>query len=123
MLRRIGAVLAGLVLVVVLSIATDTALEMTGVFPPAGKPIWSTPLLLLAAGYRSVYSIAGSWLAARLAPDRPLTHAMVLGGIGFALAIAGAIVMRGYGPAFYPWLLVVLALPCAWLGGKLHRPR
>jgi len=26
------------------------------------------------------------------------------------------------GPAWYPWALVVLALPCAWIGGKLAQP-
>ena len=38
-LRSIGALLAGFVLVVVLSIGTDVALRATGAFPPLGQPM------------------------------------------------------------------------------------
>jgi hypothetical protein len=36
-------------------------------------------LLLLATAYRTVYGVAGSDLAARLAPGRPMAHALALG--------------------------------------------
>ena len=69
-LRRIGAVLAGLLAIIILSIATDLALYATGVFPPFGQRI-ADALLLLATAYRSVYAVAGSYIAARLAPSGP----------------------------------------------------
>jgi hypothetical protein len=47
-------------------------------------------------------------------------HALALGGVGVVVSIAGAIIMRGAGPPWYPLALVVLAMPCAWLGGKLR---
>ena len=37
MLRRIGAVLADLLAIVIISTATDTALHATGVYPPVGQ--------------------------------------------------------------------------------------
>jgi len=121
--RSIGAVLAGFVAVVVLSIGTDAALVAVKIFPPLDQPtLFTTPLLLLATVYRSIYSIVGSYLAARLAPNRPMRHALALGALGFVSATAGAIIMRDRGPAWYPIALIVFAMPCAWVGGVLYRP-
>ena len=72
--RSIGAVLAGALASIVLSIGTDAALRRTGIFPPLGQPM-NDALLLLATAYRTVYGVAGSYIAARLAPDRPMAHA------------------------------------------------
>ena len=121
-LRRVGAVLAGLLAVVVLSTVTDSVLHATGIFPPEGQPM-SDALFVLATAYRMVYGVAGGYVAARLAPDRPMTHALVLGGVGVVLSSARAIATWNAGPEFgprwYPLLLVVTALPCAWAGGRL----
>ena len=120
--RSIGAVLAGMLAVIVLSIGTDVVLHATGVFPPWGQPA-SDALLLLATAYRTVYGVAGGYIAARLAPDRPMTHALALGVVGLAASILGAVVTWNKGPAFgphwYPLALIVLAMPQAWAGGKL----
>jgi hypothetical protein len=80
-------------------------------------------LNLLALAYRCVYGALGSWIAAALAPRRPMLHAMILGGIGFVLSIAGALTMMPLhlGPDWYPIALILTALPCAWLGGALHQ--
>jgi ABC-type xylose transport system permease subunit len=53
-----------------------------------------------------------------------MRHALILGAIGFVVSLAGAITattMVDLGPAWYPIALVLTALPCAWLGGALHR--
>src|SRR5207248_3755736 len=76
--RSIGAVLVGFFAVVILSLATDMVLHATGVFPPWGDPV-SSALLLLATTYRTIYSVVGCYIAARLAPDRPMRHALALG--------------------------------------------
>jgi hypothetical protein len=118
--RSIGAVAAGLVAIFAVTTATDLVMHATGVFPPAGATPMSGALFLLAFAYRVVYDVAGCYLTARLAPDRPTRHALVLGSIGLVLSIAGAIAMWGAGPAWYPLSLAASALPCAWLGGRLR---
>ena len=121
--RSIGAVLAGIVAGVVLTLGTDGILHATGVFPPWGQPLGDVPLLL-ATAYRTVYGILGSYITARLAPDRPMTHALAGGLVGLVVSIVGTVVTWNKGPAFgphwYPLALIVLAMPSAWAGGKLH---
>lgn len=125
LLRGAGAVFFGFIAVVVLSLATDQALHMLGVYPPWGQPMHDTGLVLLALSYRIVYAVAGSYLAARFAPRSPMRHAMALGVVGFVLSAAAAIttIPMDLGPSWFPIALVVTALPCAWLGGALHRVR
>jgi peptidoglycan/LPS O-acetylase OafA/YrhL len=122
-LRRIGAVLAGLVVVFLLDLGIDSILHATGVYPPWFQPM-RTSLWLLAIGYRTIDGITGGYTAARLAPDRPVTHALVLGLIGLVLSTAGVIGTWNKGPEFgpkwYPLTLVGIALPCALIGGLLR---
>ena len=121
-LRSVGAVVAGLLVVIIITTATDALLHATGIFPPWGQPM-SDSLFLLAFAYRIVYGIVGGYITARLAPDKPVMHAVVLGAIGFVLSLAGAAATwnRGpeFGPKWYPLALIVIAIPTAWLGGKL----
>jgi hypothetical protein len=73
-------------------------MHATGVFPPPGAPPMSSALFLLAFAYRFVIDVAGSLLTARLAPRRPMWHALALGSIGLGLSVAGAIAMGERGP-------------------------
>ena len=123
--RSIGAIFAGFAFVIIVTLVTDQLLHVTGVFPPWGASmVGYDAALLLATAYRIVYGIAGSYVTARLAPDRPMQHALLGGFIGLALSIVGAAVTWNGGPAFgphwYPLALIVTALPTAWAGGKLH---
>lgn len=121
--RSIGALFAGFVVVVILSIGTDVALHAAGVTPPLGQPM-TDPLLLLATIYRSIYAVIGSYITARLAPDRPMQHALAGGVVGLVLSIIGAVMawnkVATLGPHWYPLALVVTALPCAWVGGQIR---
>lgn len=123
-LRSIGAVLTGLVAVVVLSTATDAVLHGTGIYRPEGRPM-ADALFLLATAYRVAYAILGSYVAARLAPDRPMAHALALGAVGVVISSLGTLATTNagpeFGPSWYPLLLVATALPCAWVGGRLLR--
>ena len=123
--RSTGAVLLGFFAVVVLSLGTDQLLHALEVYPPWGQPMNDTGLLLLALAYRTVYAVLGSFIAAWLAPRNPMRHALVLGAVGTVLSLAGAIatIPMDLGPSWYPIALVLTALPCAWLGGVLHRMR
>jgi hypothetical protein len=62
-LGRSGALFAGLLVGVILSIGTDILMSAIGVLPRLGQPAGSKPLLL-ATVYRTVYGIAGSYIAA-----------------------------------------------------------
>jgi hypothetical protein len=121
-LRRVGALVAGLLAVVLLSTGTDAVLHAAGVFPPPGRRM-ANGLFLLATAYRMVFGTLGSLVAARLAPVRPMWHALALGAVGTVLALAGLAATWNAGPVFgprwYPVALVLTALPCAWLGGRL----
>jgi hypothetical protein len=121
--RSIAAVVAGIMVSVLLELGTDVVLHAVGVFPPWGQPVSDGPLAL-AIGYRAVFGVVGSYVAARLAPNGPMLHAMVVGVLGFVAGVAGAIGTwnRGaeFGPHWYPVALILIALPCAWLGGKIR---
>jgi hypothetical protein len=123
--RSIGAVLAGMFVGIIVTLATDIVLHAIHVFPPWGDSMvgFDGPLVL-ATVYRTVYGVLGSYMIARLAPDRPMQHALVGGVIGLAVSIAGAAATWNKGPAFgphwYPLALIVLAMPQAWAGGKLR---
>ena len=121
-LRSIGAVFAGVVAVFILSLGTDVVMHATGIYPPWFQPMTGA-MFMVALTYRIVYGIAGGYIAARVAPDRPMLHALVLGVVGLLLSIAGTAGTwnRGpeFGPKWYPLALVATALPCAWVGGKI----
>jgi len=121
--RSIGALLAGFFTVIILSLGTDLVLHALGIFPAWGQ-LMSDALFLLATVYRTIYSVLGSYIMARLAPDRPMQHALVGGVVGMVLSTIGAVVTWNKGPAFgphwYPLALIATALPTAWLGGKLR---
>ena len=105
--RRVGrsilAVLAGIVVGAALSLGTDALLAAVGVFPKVGKQM-SDALFALATAYRIVYGIVGSYVIARLAPDRPMQHALIGGVLGLVVSIIGAVVTwnRDLGPHWYP---------------------
>jgi hypothetical protein len=121
--RSALAVLAGFVVIFVLSLGTDAILHATGVYPPWGQTM-ADSLFGLATAYRIVYGVLGCWVTARLAPDRPMAHALVLGAIGFVFSLAGLVFAQKHGPELGPlWYsiaIVAIALPCAWAGGWLR---
>ncbi len=121
--RSTGAVLAGFATTVVLSTVADAVMHGAGVFPPFGQ-VMSDGLFALAAGYRIVFTVAGAYVAARLAPDRPMRHAWVLAGIGLLAGVAGVVAYYKIGgpemgPAWYAIQIPLTAVPCVWLGARL----
>jgi len=119
LLRSILALLAGIVVIVVLSTATDLALEKSGVVPPPAEQSAKPEFFYLFAAYRFLYTVIGAWVTARLAPSAPMRHALILGLIGTALGALGAVVTWGKGPDWYALSLPITAIPLCWLGGKL----
>lgn len=123
LLKSIGAIFVGLMFIIITSLATDVVLHATGIYPPWFQPM-SNALFGLATAYRVIYSVIGCYITARLAPNRPLVHALILGGVGELISMAGAAAtwnqVPALGPKWYPLALIVSALPSAFVGGKLR---
>ncbi len=119
--RSIWAVVAGVLFIIVVTTLVDVVLHVTHVFPPMNQPI-NDALALLATSYRIVISVGGAWLTARLAPEEPMKHAMILGYVGTVLGLAGVVTTwnLGLGPRWYPISLAVLAIPQCWAGGRIY---
>lgn len=122
--RSILAVVIGIVAGVAVTLATDALLRAMHILPPLDQRV-SDGLLALATTYRTVYSVGASYLTARLAPYRPMNHALAGGVIGLAVNLAGTIATWNGGPQYqshwYPVALTLLALPCAWVGGLIRK--
>ena len=118
----LSAVLAGFVATAGLSLGTDEVMHVSGVFPPWGQPM-SDGLFVWATVYRVLYTVLGGYITARLAPRKPMEHALLLGALGMVVGTIGAVATWNQGPQFgpkwYPILIVVTALPSVWAGGKL----
>ena len=119
--RSVWAVVSGVLFVIVVTTLVDIVLHVVGVYGPVSQPL-DDRLAALATAYRVVITVAGAWLTARLAPDKPLKHALILGGVGIVLGLVGLITTwnKGLGPRWYGVALVVLALPQCWMGGWLY---
>jgi hypothetical protein len=112
--------LIGALAAIVTTTLIDLALHAIHVYPPLDEPI-DDFLALIASSYRLVIGVAAGSLTARLAPNRPMQHALVLGGLGAVVALIGVVTTwnMGLGPRWYPISLAILALPEAWLGARL----
>ncbi|HEU0054362.1 MAG TPA: hypothetical protein VFQ39_14340 [Longimicrobium sp.] len=121
MLRSIVAVVAGFLFIGALSFGTDAIVRsaMPGAFDAAGRTD-SVPLLLFFIVYVGVFAVAGCYLAARLAPSRPMRHALVLGVLGLVFNVAGTVAMWDTAPAWFHVVSLLLVMPYAWLGGRLR---
>jgi hypothetical protein len=121
-MRSVGPVVLGLLVIVLLSHGTDELMNLVGIFPGRGKPLLAGGLFAVALAYRTLYGVVGSYVAARTARDRPMRHALILGGIGVVLSVVGLAATYGkaeFGPTWYPAVLAILTLPAAWVGGVL----
>lgn len=122
-LRSVGAVAAGVLFIIVVTTLVDVVLHAAGVYA-MNQPL-SNGLAALATSYRIVISVAGGWLTARLAPQSPMKHALILGIVGTILGLVGVVVTwkQDLGPKWYPIALMLLAVPQCWAGGKLYERR
>lgn len=122
-LRSAAAVIAGFAVTFILSVGTDAVMHALGVFPEFGKGM-SDGKFALAASYRVVFTILGGYVAARLAPHRPMAHAWALAWIGLAAGTLGLIAYfwissPAMGPLWYSLSIPLSALPAVLTGGWL----
>ncbi len=120
-LKGIGAVLAGLIFIVVTHSATDLLLESLGIFTPPSAGFHTTWMVVTATIYRGIYTVGGGYLTAALAPNPPMRYVLILALIGLVLGTVAAVVTipMNLAPAWYPIALAVSGPLCVWLGGKL----
>jgi hypothetical protein len=108
---------------VIASTLADAVMHAAGIFPGTPK-LMTNGLFALAAGYRALFTIAGGYVTARLAPNQPMRHAWILAGIGLAAGLAGVVAYYAIGngelgPACYAIAIPLEAIPFVWLGGRL----
>jgi hypothetical protein len=117
--RSIWAIVAGFLVVVVLSIGTDLVLHATHVYT---GPQLNDNQSALATAYRTLFAIVGSYITARLAPHKPMKHALIGAAVGTVIATGGAVATwnKDLGPHWYPVALVLTAFPTAWIGAKIR---
>ena len=122
-LRSVIAVIAGFATVVILSTATDLVMHALNVIPPGA--MWNPWHNALALAYRCVFTVAGGYVTALLAPRAIMGHVAILGLIGTAAGIAGIVFTAGLnlGPRWYPIAIAVTGFPCVWLGGIVYKSR
>lgn len=110
-LQSIGSVLAGMFVIIFLSVGTDLAL--------ASSVLPNIPLVL-ALIYRTAYAILGGYITAMLAPGNRMKRVWVLNVIGSILGTLGALGNWGKSDQWYPILLVIFSFIAVWGGGKLQ---
>lgn len=119
--RSVAAAVVGFLVIGLLAIGTDAIVKASvpGVFG-ADDRVDSVPWLLIIQLYVFVYAAFGCWLAARMAPNRPMRHALILGVLGLAFNIAGTIALWDKMPAWYHIVALALVMPAAWMGGRIR---
>src|ERR1044072_9842467 len=90
-MKAFAAAVAGLAFTIVVAVVLDLVMHSSGVFSDAVSAM-TTPDWIIALSYRLLAAIGGGWITARLAPSRPMFYAVLLGGIGTAIGLAGLIV-------------------------------
>jgi hypothetical protein len=119
--RSIVAVVVGFLVIGALAMGTDQLVKsaVPGVFSADGR-VDSVPWLIAIQAYVFVYAVFGCWLAARLAPNKPMGHALVLGVLGLLVNLAGSIALWDKMPAWYHIVALALVMPAAWVGGRIR---
>ena len=119
-LQSVLAVVGGFLLIGVLAFGTGKLVQATwpAQVDAAGNPTTAL-MMIVQLLYVGVFATFGCWLAARLAPSRPMLHALGLGVLGLALNVASAIALRESAPAWYLAAGVLTTMLWAWLGGRI----
>ena len=119
-MRSILPIAAGFLFIAVLTLGTDVLVRVA--FPDAFDESGHTeklPLLIFSLVDLGIYTIVGCYLAARLAPSRPMWHALVVGVLGLIFLVADTIELWPKAPTWFNVLSLAPMMLYAWIGGKL----
>ena len=117
MLRSAMAIVGGyLTMVLVVGLCTYGLMLVTpSWFPGAGTP--PGPYLAVNIAYSAIAALAGGYVAAWIAPRRPVKHALLLAAFALVMAIASAVLQGERQPRWYQVLLAVCMPMVIVLGG------
>jgi hypothetical protein len=120
--RSILAIVVGFILTGALNVGTNTVLARVApeMVPPPGTPNTNTTALLVICAYVALFGILGCYVTARLAPSRPLLHALVMGGLALAMSIPMTMAVWNDTPAWFNVYNLLAVMPYAWIGGTLR---
>jgi putative membrane protein (TIGR04086 family) len=133
MIRSILGVVAGFVVTLIASFATDAVLmAFPDLVPPNQPP--STPILVIILGYLTVYATLGGFVAASIAGRGEFWHGLALGIVFSSIGTISLVLMQSLAafvpeaadagppqpPLWYQILCIVLALPAAAFGAYLR---
>lgn len=119
--RSIMAVVVGFLVIGALAFGMDAV--MMKAVPDAFGPndeILSVPVMLFMMLYVALFAITGCYITARLAPNRPMRHALILGALGLAFNIMGSVQMWDRAPAWFHIVNILMVMPYAWMGGRIR---
>jgi hypothetical protein len=122
--RSIVAIVTGFIIIGALAQGTSMLLMRTapGAFDANGRGT-TAALELAMHAYVFAYATFGCWLTGRMAPNRPMRHALILGVLGLILNITGTAMTWNTAPLWSHLLGVGLVMPAAYLGGLLAERR
>jgi hypothetical protein len=120
--RSILAIVVGFVLTGALNVGTNTLLSRVApeMVPPPGTPNTSTAALIGICAYVALYGILGCYVTARLAPSRPLLHALILGGLALAMSIPMTMAVWNDTPPWFNVYNLLAVMPYAYIGGRIR---
>jgi hypothetical protein len=120
--RSIVAIVVGFVLTGALNVGTTAFLSTVapGLIAPAGTYNDNLAGLLVVCAYVALFGILGCYVTARLAPSRPMLHALVLGALALAMSIPLTIQNWNDAPAWFNIYNLLAVMPYAWLGGGIR---
>ena len=117
-LRSLGAILAGYLVIVLLTLLFFSLLDLA--LPPGQI---SNPWILFTLAFSVIAAVLGGWVTARLAKRHPRLHGFLLGAFLILMGLLSMSAAQGNEPFWYQASLLALALPAAWAGSALYRPR
>ena len=121
-IRSTGAVVAGFVGAVILAVICDLVLRAGAPHAFGSDGFVANPgFQVVVLVYSAVAATFGGWLAGRLAPSRPMRHALILGWISVVLTLLGTAAAWSHAPIWYHAIAILIVLPAAWCGGSIAR--
>lgn len=119
LIRHIIPVLAGSLVIAMLTIVTVNWLSARGWTPAPEVAGSSTGFLLFVLGYQTLFAVTGCHLAARLAPagQPQIRYALAVGVLLLVVGVLTAQSAPGHFPIWYLVAGIALPIPAAIVGG------